>query len=792
MATAPDPSPAIGKEPPSRRSVLTTGSAIGGALMVGGAAAVPAQAAPAPAAPPPAPQVVTAPADSWRAVLDDADLVWQKVPKTWYEGPYLGNGFLGSGIYAEPGGENAVRFNVQHSEVQDHRPEFGSLFGLARLPVGHFTLEPVGTITGLDWRLRLRDAELTGTLTTTAGTLRLRAFVHTTTPVMAVEVTASEGEKDFRWVFHPADAISPRAAFKPLPDGYRGNAPAVVEHHGELTAAVQPLLAGGQHVTAWRERAHRGARTLYVCVAHSFPRTTARDRALHTVRTASAVPYDTLALPHRRWWDSFYRKSFVSLPDARLQRFHWIQLYKTASAARRDAPAMATCGPWLESTPWPNTWWNLNVQLEYWLIHGSNHLELDAVTRALGEFRAQLTAEVARPYRADSAGIPRTTDTRLVNGGATPSGNGYGVGIPGENPPTPEVGNLTWALHNVWLSYRHTMDRSILRDTLFPLLRKAVNYYLHFLTPGPDGRLHLPATFSPEYGVDAPDCNYDLMLLRWGCRTLLASADELGISDPLTARWQEVLARLVPYPVDANGYMIGTGVPFAKSHRHYSHLLAVYPLYEITGRTPEERALIEKSLDHWVSFEGALQGYTFTGAASMSALLGKGEDALRYLGQLMTRFIQANTMYKESGPVIETPLSASQSLHDMLCQSWGGLIRVFPALPAAWHEVVVHDFRTQGAFLLSAVRQEGTTRWVRLHSEAGAPCVVRHGIDGPIEVRDRHGRRLRWDTLENGAIRIPLKKGDSALITARGDRPDLTVRPVRPNAPAPRWGLPTP
>ena len=344
----------------------------------------------------------------------------------------------------------------------------------------------------------------------------------------------------------------------------------------------------------------------------------------------------------------------------------------------------------------------------------------------------------------------------------------------------------------MWLSYRHTMDRSILRDTLFPLLRKAVNYYLHFLTPGPDGKLHLPATFSPEYGVDAPDCNYDLMLLRWGCRTLLDSADELGISDPLTARWQEVLARLVPYPVDANGYMIGAGVPFAKSHRHYSHLLAVYPLYEITGRTPEERALIEKSLDHWVSFEGALQGYTFTGAASMSALLGKGEDALRYLGQLMTRFIQANTMYKESGPVIETPLSASQSLHDMLCQSWGGLIRVFPALPAAWHEVVVHDFRTQGAFLLSAVRQEGTTRWVRLHSEAGAPCVVRHGIDGPIEVRDRHGRRLRWDTLENGAIRIPLKKGDSALITARGDRPDLTVRPVRPNAPAPRWGLPTP
>ncbi len=401
---------------------------------------------------------------------------------------------------------------------------------------------------------------------------------------------------------------------------------------------------------------------------------------------------------------------------------------------------MATSGPWLEPTPWPATWWNLNVQLEYWLIHGSNHLELDAVTRALGEFRDNLTAEMAAPYRADSLGIPRTTDMHLVNGGATSNAQGYGVGIPGQDTPTPEVGNLTWALHNVWLSYRHTMDETILRDVLFPLLRKAINYYLHFLEPGADGKLHLPATFSPEYGGNTRDCNYDLMLLTWGCRTLLDSAELLGIDDELAPRWREVLAKRVAYPTDTNGFMIGADIPFAKSHRHYSHLLAVYPLYELTGHTPDELALIEKSLAHWVGFEGALQGYTFTGAASMSALLGKGEDALKYLGQLMSRFIQANTMYKESGPVIETPLSAAQSLHDMVCQSWGGVIRVFPALPAAWKDLTVHDFRTQGAFLLSAVREGGTTRWVRLVSEAGAPCVVRHGIAGAVDVRDGRGQ----------------------------------------------------
>lgn len=37
------------------------------------------------------------------------------------------------------------------------------------------------------------------------------------------------------------------------------------------------------------------------------------------------------------------------------------------------------------------------------------------------------------------------------------------------------------------------------------------------------------------------------------------------------------------------------------------------------------------------------------------------------------------------------------------------MTRAFPALPAAWADLAVHDFRAQGAFLLSAVREGGVT-----------------------------------------------------------------------------------
>jgi hypothetical protein len=251
-----------------------------------------------------------------------------------------------------------------------------------------------------------------------------------------------------------------------------------------------------------------------------------------------------------------------------------------------------------------------------------------------------------------------------------------------------------------------------------------------------------------------------------------------------------VLARLVDYPVDANGFMIGAGVPFAQSHRHYSHLLMVYPLYLVTWEQPQFRELIDKSLRHWLSFEGALQGYTFTGAASISAQLGRGNDALHHLGQLVRRYLKPTTMYQESGPVVETPLSASQSMHDMLCQSWGGVIRIFPAVPDAWRDVTLHDFRTQGAFLISAVRRAGVTDFVRVKSLAGERCRLRPAIDGRLVVRPLgHGRPPTWRQIGD-AIEIDLAAGQEVVVHAADRRPDLTIAPVAPTVTAPPWGLP--
>ncbi|MDZ8118756.1 hypothetical protein P9H32_08945 [Pontiella sp. NLcol2] len=88
-----------------------------------------------------------------------------------------------------------------------------------------------------------------------------------------------------------------------------------------------------------------------------------------------------------------------------------------------------------------------------------------------------------------------------------------------------------------------------------------------------------------------------------------------------------MLDRLVDYPVDETGLMIGKDVPYAKSHRHYSQLLMFYPLSTMNLDDPAERALALKSLKHWQCFPEALAGYSYTGSSSMYSLLGDGEMA---------------------------------------------------------------------------------------------------------------------------------------------------------------------
>jgi alpha-L-fucosidase 2 len=217
--------------------------------------------------------------------------------------------------------------------------------------------------------------------------------------------------------------------------------------------------------------------------------------------------------------------------------------------------------------------------------------------------------------------------------------------------------------------------------------------------------------------------------------------------------------------------------------------MMIYPLYLENRDTPAKLPLLEKSTAWWLDTAAAAgqgSGWSLSAAASFHAAFAKGDIALQNLQALIAGKSRigksfANTMYAESGQNIETPLSAAQSIHDMILQSWGGAIRVFPAVPSAWPDLVFGDFRAQGAFLVSARRAGGRTAWVRIKSLAGEPCVLECDWAGDMPVLKGAGKMRR---LGDKRIALSLRAGEEAVLHL----PDaamplnLTPLPAQPGA----------
>ena len=256
-------------------------------------------------------------------------------------------------------------------------------------------------------------------------------------------------------------------------------------------------------------------------------------------------------------------------------------------------------------------------------------------------------------------------------------------------------------------------------------------------------------------------------------------------------RWEATLANLVDYPKDEHGLRIGATLGFEKSHRHWSHMLMVHPLHTMDLGQPENSALLTKSIQHWLTVDGAkgVYGWSRAAAASLYATLGDGDNALDQIHRHLAdaRFVRPNTMYIEGSPVIECSIVLARSLQDMLLQSWGGTIRVFPAVPGQWRDAAIRDLRAEGAFLVSARRAAGKTEWIRIESLAGESCRVQHGLDGMVKT---HGRReFRVNDRGNGIIEIDLKRGESAVLYSGEKLPDLAIAPLDSNDSANPWGV---
>lgn len=102
--------------------------------------------------------------------------------------------------------------------------------------------------------------------------------------------------------------------------------------------------------------------------------------AIERVQNISGSEINQLNDAHLQWWDNFWRKSWVSIPNNKeLEKYWYSSLYILASAAREGKPAPGLFGPWVTTDiPHYNGDYTLNYNFEhsFYGCYAANHPEL--------------------------------------------------------------------------------------------------------------------------------------------------------------------------------------------------------------------------------------------------------------------------------------------------------------------------------------------------------------------------------------------------------------------------------
>lgn len=225
-----------------------------------------------------------------------------------------------------------------------------------------------------------------------------------------------------------------------------------------------------------------------------------------------------------------------------------------------------------------------------------------------------------------------------------------------------------------------------------------------------DGFYHLPVAQSPEYG-NSEDTVYDLSLFRWGVKTADEVLSILKIEDPNQSKWHDIIDHFVRYPQDNDGLMVGATLKLTSMHRHWSHLFPIYPLHEMDHEiTPELDLLIQKSLDHWTSYNPTDNGFSIAASAIMNEMIpGRDEKAWTELEKAWSlNNLGRATFYWESShcPVNESPFGLIAALQYMILRSDTRNINVFPQRIEALRNVSFYHLKAEGGFLVSGVLKD--------------------------------------------------------------------------------------
>lgn len=745
--------------------------------------------------------------------LKKYDIVYDESIVSWDEGLPLGNGRLGALIYGDgplkiaidridiwdnrqKPGLDAGEYNYKNlrrlvlaSEVKNDDPHWQECQRIFKITRNNKTAYPTKLTPGrmeLDFgrkfaaksMVSLRTAIATISLGVDGEEKGIEAFVCATENVGVVKVLGNfsldfhipgyiSGDENGEWVGLSSVSDKEEGSCMAYPR-------AEMVNEGEFIYYEQKTHTDYKYGTVILRRKTVDGELLYFTVASSNDSENfIEDTKAHLARMADKG-YDALKKAHIAWWKRYWQKSEINLGDPMIEKVYYRSWYLFASTSRKGGFPMPLQGVWTADDdnipPWKGDYHHdTNTQVSYQSYLKANRMDEG---RCFVDYIWN-TRERYKEYAKNFFGVKGM----IIPATATVEGKEMGGSwIQYGLSPTMTI----WVAQSFDEYYLYTGDESFLKKRAYPFFREVGRAIEGLLEEREDGTLYLPLSSSPEIYNDDRRAyldmsNFDLALIVYLYRTLRGYAERLGLD---ASHYEEILSRLDDFAIDGHTLMLDKKQLLPAAHRHFSHVMCLYPLHLINYDTEEHKKIYDETLWHLELLGmGKWVGFSYGMCAAVYAMAERGNSAYEKLWQFARAFVAENGFhlngdYKKYGYTtfhyrpftLESSFGFCDSLHEMLMQDHMGYLHVFPALPDDWkdREISFKKLRTMGGTLVSAKAKKNRATELTLETTRERNITIKNTLSETLAV-EQNGKTERLTIALGETFTLHLIKGKTKI-----------------------------
>jgi len=406
--------------------------------------------------------------------------------------------------------------------------------------------------------------------------------------------------------------------------------------------------------------------------------------------------------------------------------------YLLLAGARENTLAFNNHNIWLDDMEgrWRGRWTlNINIEECYWPVESTNLPNINESLLLFVENLAKAGARTAKELYG-CRGWTAHHGTDIWFNTAPTDGN-------------PQY--ATWPMGGAWLMqqlfdhYEYSRDTSYLKR-IYPLLKGATDFFLDFLMTDPEtGWLVTCPSTTPENSFlndkgevcsVSMGTSMDNQLIRNLFRNCITACKVLSRDSEMRQKLEADLVKLPPHQIGCFGQLQEWLYDFKEAeptHRHLSHLFAVYPDDDITIRkTPELAKAVNVVLDR----RGDINlGWSGAWKINLHARLEEPQLAYNILIKMLT---DVSLHPREEDSRITPSFEGNQAIQGvtagitgMLMQSHSSEISLLPALPDEWKDGGIEGLVARDGYNVTIFWHGGKLTNAFIDSKFNNKCRIR-------------------------------------------------------------------